>query len=191
VAQSLSQFWQAGDVIGSVRMTADLPISMVEFNNRRTVTTGAQRGAAVSLGTAVSAVSGTPNAKQRGVSVQYARGQDTDNFRYVYDISRYEPGLSFSSQRVNENVMQSGQEQFLLDNSCMGGSQTVPHSARHKQQYQCEMRGEKGERRIRSGDHGVTFHVMDVTVRPYSHLVMSSDNIAKSLNRKLVVLQGS
>ena len=162
--------------------------SMVEFNNRRTVTTGAQRGAAVSSGTAVS---GTPNAKQFGVSVQYASGQDTDNFRYVNDISRYEPGLSFSSQRVNENVMQSGQEQFLLDNSCMGGSQTVPHSARHKQQYQCEMRGEKGERRIRSGDHGVTFHLMDVTVRPYSHLVMNSDNIAKSLNRKLVVLQES
>jgi len=38
VAQSLSQFWQAGDVIGSVRTTADLPISMVEFNNCRTVT---------------------------------------------------------------------------------------------------------------------------------------------------------
>ena len=38
VAQSLSQFWQAGDVIGSVRTTADLPISMVEFKNRRTVT---------------------------------------------------------------------------------------------------------------------------------------------------------
>jgi len=41
VAQPLSQFWQAGDVIGSVRTTADLPVSMVEFNNRRTVTTGA------------------------------------------------------------------------------------------------------------------------------------------------------
>jgi len=38
VAQPLSQFWQAGDVIGSVRTTADLPNSMVEFNNRRTVT---------------------------------------------------------------------------------------------------------------------------------------------------------
>jgi len=38
VTQPLSQFWQAGDVIGSVRTTADLPISMVEFNNRRTVT---------------------------------------------------------------------------------------------------------------------------------------------------------
>jgi len=38
VAQSLSQSWQAGDVIGSVRTTADLLISMVKFNNRRTVT---------------------------------------------------------------------------------------------------------------------------------------------------------
>ena len=38
VAQPLSQFWQAGDVIGSVRTTADLLVSMIEFNNRRTVT---------------------------------------------------------------------------------------------------------------------------------------------------------
>jgi len=38
VAQPLSQFWQAGDVIGSVRTTADLQNSTVEFNNRRTVT---------------------------------------------------------------------------------------------------------------------------------------------------------
>ena len=37
-AQPFWQFWQAGDVIGSVRTTADLSISMVEFNNRRTVT---------------------------------------------------------------------------------------------------------------------------------------------------------
>jgi len=44
VAQSLSPpFWQAGNVIGNLaasrrRHTADLPISVVEFNNRRTIT---------------------------------------------------------------------------------------------------------------------------------------------------------
>ena len=38
VARSLSQFWQAGDAIGSVRTTAGLPISMTEFSNRRAVT---------------------------------------------------------------------------------------------------------------------------------------------------------
>jgi len=37
-AQSLSQFWQAEDVTRGVRTTADLPTSMVEFNNRRSVT---------------------------------------------------------------------------------------------------------------------------------------------------------
>ena len=35
--KSLSQFWRAGDV-GSIRTTAGLPISMAEFDNRRTVT---------------------------------------------------------------------------------------------------------------------------------------------------------
>ena len=38
VAQSLSQSWQAGDVIGSIQATAGLPIPMTEFDNRRTVT---------------------------------------------------------------------------------------------------------------------------------------------------------
>jgi len=38
VARSLSQFWQAGDAIGSVRTTAGLPISMAEFTSRRSVT---------------------------------------------------------------------------------------------------------------------------------------------------------
>jgi len=38
VAQSLSQFSQAGDVIVRIRTTAGLPISMAEFSNRRTVT---------------------------------------------------------------------------------------------------------------------------------------------------------
>ena len=33
----LSQFWRAGGV-GSIRSTAGLPISMAEFDNRRTVT---------------------------------------------------------------------------------------------------------------------------------------------------------
>jgi len=37
VARSLSQFWQAGDAIGSVRMTAGLQILMAEFNNRRVI----------------------------------------------------------------------------------------------------------------------------------------------------------
>jgi len=37
VAQSLPQFWQAGD-FSSIRTTAGLPISMDEFDNRRTVT---------------------------------------------------------------------------------------------------------------------------------------------------------
>ena len=37
VAQSLPQFWRAGDV-SSIRTTAGLPISMAEFANRRTVT---------------------------------------------------------------------------------------------------------------------------------------------------------
>jgi len=35
--KSLSQFWRARDV-GSIRSTAGLPISMAEFDNRRTVT---------------------------------------------------------------------------------------------------------------------------------------------------------
>ena len=35
--KSLSQFWRAGDV-GSIRSTAGLPISMAEFDSRRTVT---------------------------------------------------------------------------------------------------------------------------------------------------------
>ena len=35
--KSLSQFWRAGDV-GSIRSTAGLPISMAEFDNRRSVT---------------------------------------------------------------------------------------------------------------------------------------------------------
>ena len=35
--KSLLQFWRAGDV-GSIRSTAGLPISMAEFDNRRTVT---------------------------------------------------------------------------------------------------------------------------------------------------------
>jgi len=35
--RSLSQFWRAGDV-GSIRSTAGLPVSMAEFDNRRTVT---------------------------------------------------------------------------------------------------------------------------------------------------------
>jgi len=37
VARSLSQFWQAVDAIGSVRMTAGLQILMAEFNNRRAI----------------------------------------------------------------------------------------------------------------------------------------------------------
>jgi len=36
VAQSLSQFWRAGDV-GSIRTTAGLPISMAKFDDHRTV----------------------------------------------------------------------------------------------------------------------------------------------------------
>jgi len=35
--KSMSQFWQAEDV-GSIRTTAGLPISMAEFDNRRTIT---------------------------------------------------------------------------------------------------------------------------------------------------------
>jgi len=35
--KSLSQFWRAGDV-GCIRTTTSLPISMAEFDNRRTVT---------------------------------------------------------------------------------------------------------------------------------------------------------
>ena len=35
--KSLAQFWRAGDV-GSIRSTAGLPVSMAEFDNRRTVT---------------------------------------------------------------------------------------------------------------------------------------------------------
>ena len=85
------------------------------------------------------------------VSVHYPSGQGPDNLRYVEAVSCYEPGLSFSSHRVNESAMQPGQEQFLFDNSCVGGSRTVPHSARREQRYQCEMRGEKNERHI-------TFH---------------------------------
>jgi len=123
VAQSLSQFWRAGDVT-SIWTTAGLPISMAEFDDRRT--NGTQRGAAV--------------------SVHYPSGQGPDNLHYVEAISRYEPGLSFSSLCVNENAMQPGQEQFLVGNSCVGGSQTVPHSARREQRYKCEMRGEKIER---------------------------------------------
>ena len=73
---------------------------------------------------------------------------------YVEAISRYEPELIFSSQRVNENAMQPGQEQFFVDSSGVGGSLTVPHSARRKQRYQGEMRGEKNERQV-------TFHPTD------------------------------
>jgi len=109
---AVPQFWRAGD-LGSIRTTAGLSNSMTEFDNRCTVTNGAQRGAAV--------------------SVHYHSGPGPDNLRYVKAISRYEPGLSFSSRRVNENAMQAGQEQFLVDNSCVGGSLTVPHSARCKQ----------------------------------------------------------
>jgi len=128
----LSQFWRAGDVgTGSIRTTAGLPISMAEFDDRRTVTNGAQYGAAL--------------------SVHYPSGQGPDNLRYVEAISRYEPGLSFSSRRVKENARQPGQEQFLVGNSCVGGSQTVPHSARREPRYQCEMRGGKNERQV-------TFH---------------------------------
>jgi len=87
VAQSLSQFWRAGDV-GSIRTTAGLPNLMAKFDNRRTVTNGTQRGATV--------------------SVHYPSGQGSDNLHYVQAISRYEPGLSFSFRRVNENVMQPG-----------------------------------------------------------------------------------
>ena len=127
VAQSVSQFWRAGDASDSVRSTAGLlPISMAEFNNRRAVTTGAQRGALT--------VSDTMDANQREV-VHYPSGQDTDNLRYVRDISRYESGLSFSSQRVNENATQPGQEHFLVYNT-VGGSQTVPRSARREQQHE-------------------------------------------------------
>ena len=43
--------------------------------------------------------------------------------------------LFFSSQRVNENAMQPGQEQFLVDDSCVGGSLTVPYSASREQPY--------------------------------------------------------
>ena len=77
---------------------------MAEFDNRRTVTNGTQHGAAV--------------------SVHYPSGQGPDNLHYVEAVSRYEPGLIFSSQRVNENAMQPGQEQFLVDSSCVGGSLT-------------------------------------------------------------------
>ena len=48
--------------------------------------------------------------------------------------------------------MQPGQEQFLVDNSGVGGSRTLPHSARREQRYPCEMRGEKNERQV-------TFHL--------------------------------
>ena len=92
VEQSFLQFWRAGDV-GSIRTMAGLPISMTEFDNRRTVTNGAQRGAAV--------------------SVHYPSGQGPDNLRYAEAISRYEPGLIFSSQRVNENAVQAGSDSQL------------------------------------------------------------------------------
>ena len=103
VAQSLPQLWRAGDV-GSIRTTAGLSISMAEFDNRRTVTNGTQHGAAV--------------------SDHYPSGQGPDNLHYVEAVSRYEPGLIFSSHCVNENAMQPGQEQFLVDSSCVGGSLT-------------------------------------------------------------------
>ena len=48
---------------------------MTEFDNRRTVTNGAQCGAAV--------------------SVHYPSGQGPDNLRYVEAISCYEPALIF------------------------------------------------------------------------------------------------
>ena len=83
------------------------------------------------------------------MSVHYPSGQGPDNLHYVETISRYEPELIFSSHRVNENAMQPGQEQFLVDNSGVGGSLTVPHSARREQRYQ--MRGEENERQV-------TFH---------------------------------
>ena len=74
--KSFSQFWRAEDA-GSIRSTAGLSNSMVEFDNRRTVTNGAQCGAAV--------------------SVHYPSGQGPDNLHYVETISRYEPELIFLS----------------------------------------------------------------------------------------------
>ena len=131
---------------------------MTEFDNRRTVTNGAQRGAAM--------------------SVHYPSGQGPDNMRYVEAISRYQPGLCFSSRRVNENAMQPGHEHFLVDNSCVGGSQTVPHSARREPRYQ----------NVKS----LFIRLMkEVAVRPHSYLVMSFGNTETDLNRKLVVLQES
>ena len=165
VAQSLPQSWRAGDAIGSVRTPAGLPTSMAEFTNRRTVTNGAHRGAsAIDVVQRVgAAVSGITDAQRCETSVHYPSGQETDNLRYVKDVSRYPSGFSFSSQCVNENVMQPGQEDFLVYNnrvncnSIVGGSQTVPHSAGREQQRQCE-RGEKGEYQLTRGNPAVTFH---------------------------------
>jgi len=47
--------------------------------------------------------------------------------------------------------MQLGREQFLVDNSSVSGSLTVPHSPRRERRYQWEMMGEKNERQV-------TFH---------------------------------
>jgi len=82
--------------------------------------------------------------------------------------------------------MQPGQEQFFVDNSCVGGSLTVPHSARREQRYQGEMRGEKMNAR------SLFIQLMvEVAVRPHSHLVMSFGDAETNLNRKLVVSQES
>ena len=67
---------------------------------------------------------------------------------------------------------------FLVDNSCVGGSQTVPHSARREPRYQ----------NVKS----LFIRLMkEVAVRPHSYLVMSFGNTETDLNRKLVVLQES
>ena len=82
--------------------------------------------------------------------------------------------------------MQPGQEQLFVDSSGVGGSLTVPHSARRKQRYQGEMRGEKMNAR------SLFIQLMvEVAVRPHSHLVMSFGNTETNLNGKSVVLQES
>ena len=87
---------------------------MAEFRNRRSVTNGAKRGAfATNVVQRVgAAVSGITDVQRCETSVYYPSGQKTDNLRYAKDVSRYQSGLSFSSQCVNENVMQPGQEDF-------------------------------------------------------------------------------
>jgi len=113
-AQPLPHFWRAGDA-GSIRTTAGLSNLMTEFDNRRT------RPQCQSI---------IPVARVLIICIMLI----------VFRVMSQGLFLVLNALTKMQCSQATSSFQLII---VVGGSLTVPHSARREQRYQCEMRGEK------------------------------------------------